>query len=103
MPLVTITIPTGVDLGSASFWLFLLVGLIAGFLASHFVQGHGGGLLVDLLAGVVGSFVGHWLAALIGISVGTGLLPQLITAFVGALILLLVVRGLTGGLRRRRT
>jgi uncharacterized membrane protein YeaQ/YmgE (transglycosylase-associated protein family) len=102
MSLITITIPTTLDVSSNSFWLFLLVGLVAGFLATHFVQGRGGGLLVDLLAGVVGSLVGNWLANVVGIRVGAGVFPQLVTAFVGAAILLLIVRAVTGSLARHR-
>jgi uncharacterized membrane protein YeaQ/YmgE (transglycosylase-associated protein family) len=51
---------------------------------------------------VVGAFVGRWLFAVFGVGLGPGLLPEIIEAFVGAVVLLLIVRALTGGLGTRR-
>jgi uncharacterized membrane protein YeaQ/YmgE (transglycosylase-associated protein family) len=81
--------------------VLLLVGLIAGFLASHVMSGHGFGLLGDLVIGVLGAFLGTWIAAKLGIVVA-GLLALIIAAFVGAVILLMLLRLVTGGFRGRR-
>jgi uncharacterized membrane protein YeaQ/YmgE (transglycosylase-associated protein family) len=83
--------------------VILLVGLVAGFLATHFVAGHGYGLIGDLVVGVLGALLGFFLAGALGIAVAS-ILAQIIVAFVGAVILLAVLRLVTGrGLRRRRT
>jgi uncharacterized membrane protein YeaQ/YmgE (transglycosylase-associated protein family) len=100
LPSVHISLPT-LDLGSADLVILLLVGLVAGLLASRAV-GVRGGLLLDMIAGVIGAFVGRWLFALFGVSLGPGLIPEIIVAFVGAALLLIVVRALSGGFRSRR-
>jgi|SRR5579872_497472 len=82
--------------------VLLLVGLVAGFLASHVMSGHGFGLLGDLVVGVLGAFLGTWLAAKLGIGV-VGLLGLIIAAFVGAVILLILLRLITGGMGGRRS
>jgi uncharacterized membrane protein YeaQ/YmgE (transglycosylase-associated protein family) len=76
-------------------WLLwtILIGIIAGFLAGKVVKGHGMGVLVDLIVGIVGSIVGGWLFAAVGLA-AYGLIGRLFTAFVGAVILLLLVRAI---------
>jgi uncharacterized membrane protein YeaQ/YmgE (transglycosylase-associated protein family) len=85
-----------VELGNIFVWI--IVGLIAGFLASKVLSGHGMGLLWDIVVGILGAFVGGWLAGLVGIAV-TNILVQVVVAFVGALILLFIFRAVTS--RRR--
>ena len=72
--------------------IFLGIGLVAGWLAS-FVLG-GGGLVRNLIVGVIGAFVGGWLLSLAGISlpVGNALVSQIITATLGAIVVLAVAR-----------
>jgi uncharacterized membrane protein YeaQ/YmgE (transglycosylase-associated protein family) len=74
--------------------VFIVVGLVAGFLASRVVLGKGRGWLMDILIGIVGAIVGGWLAAQLHVSVNLGpsILNQIIVAFVGAVILLLIWR-----------
>jgi uncharacterized membrane protein YeaQ/YmgE (transglycosylase-associated protein family) len=72
-------------------WI-IVVGILAGFLAGKIMRGKGFGLLVDLLIGIVGSFIGGWVFGMLGIFPGFGLIGQLIVALVGALILLFLVR-----------
>ena len=74
--------------------VFIVVGLIAGFLASRLVFGKGRGWLFDIIIGIVGAFIGGWLAGLLHISINLGIpfLNQVIIAFVGAVILLLIWR-----------
>jgi uncharacterized membrane protein YeaQ/YmgE (transglycosylase-associated protein family) len=74
--------------------VFIIVGAIAGFLAGKVVTGRGLGLIWDIVVGIVGAFLGGWLAGLVGIGV-TSLLALAIVAFVGAVILLALFRLVT--------
>lgn len=76
-------------------WLLwtILIGIVAGFLAGHVVRGRGFGVLMDLVVGIIGSILGGWLFGLIGL-VAYGLIGRLFTAFIGACILLWVVRAI---------
>ena len=86
----------GIGIGDNSMtteiWIFLAIGLVAGTLAG-FVLG-GGGLLRNLIVGVIGAFVGGWLlsAAHISLPVGNALLSQIITATIGAIVVIVVAR-----------
>ena len=71
---------------------FLIVGLIAGWLASVLVGGGGLGLIGDLATGVLGAFLGGFLFRRLGISAGDGMLGSIIVATVGAIILILLLR-----------
>ena len=75
---------------------WLVVGLIAGWLAGLVMKGGGYGILVDILLGVVGGFLGGWLFGRLGIWPAGGMLGSIIVAFVGAVILV----GITRLLRR---
>jgi uncharacterized membrane protein YeaQ/YmgE (transglycosylase-associated protein family) len=89
-----------VDLGSSDFLVLLLVGLIAGLLAAR-VVGVGGGVILDMIVGIIGAFLGRWLFGYFNVNLGPGLIPMIIEAFVGACLLLLLVRAIHGGYRRR--
>lgn len=81
---------------------WIIVGLIAGFLADVVVGGVGFGLVGDIIVGVVGAFIGGWLFQQLGWSAPFGGLPgQIFVAFIGAVVLLFVLKLLTGGRRRR--
>lgn len=71
---------------------FLVVGLVAGWLAGILVKGGGFGLVGDLIVGVVGAFLGGFLFSTLGVSMGGGLVGSLIVATVGAVVLLFIVR-----------
>ena len=71
---------------------FLVVGLVAGWLAGMLVKGGGFGLAGDLVVGVIGAFLGGWLFSTLGASAGGGLLGSIIVATVGAIVLLFLVR-----------
>jgi uncharacterized membrane protein YeaQ/YmgE (transglycosylase-associated protein family) len=77
--------------------VWIIVGAIAGFVAGKVVTGKGMGLLWDIVVGILGAFLGGWLAGLVGITVRTGefTISGLLSAFVGAVILLVVFRALT--------
>jgi uncharacterized membrane protein YeaQ/YmgE (transglycosylase-associated protein family) len=83
--------------------IWIIVGAIAGFVASKVLTGKGMGLLWDIVVGILGAFLGGWLAGLVGVPVATGTfsVSGLIAAFVGAVILLLVFRAVTSRGRRR--
>lgn len=74
---------------------WLVVGLLAGLLASFAVGGVGYGLLGDIVIGMVGAFVGGWLFGWLGIATPfSGLAGTVFVAFIGAVVLLLVLRAL---------
>jgi uncharacterized membrane protein YeaQ/YmgE (transglycosylase-associated protein family) len=87
--------------------LWVLVGLVAGFLASHLALGHGLGLLWDVVVGILGAlFGGIVLAGMLHFQVaiaGHPIISSIIMAFIGAAILLIILRlvGGRGGYRRR--
>ena len=72
--------------------IFLGIGLVAGWLAGLILGG--GGLLRNLIVGVIGAFVGGWLLTLANISlpVGNALLAQVIQATIGASVVIVVAR-----------
>jgi uncharacterized membrane protein YeaQ/YmgE (transglycosylase-associated protein family) len=74
------------------YWVYVIVvGILAGFLAGKIMRGKGFGLIVDLLLGIAGSFVGGWVFTQLKIASG-GLVGQLLMSLVGALLLLFIVR-----------
>ena len=72
---------------------FLLIGLIAGWLAGKVMRGGGYGIVGDMIVGVIGALLGGWLFGLLGISAG-GLIGAIITAFIGAVVLIAILRAL---------
>ena len=70
---------------------FLLIGLIAGWLAGRVMRGGGFGVVGDMVVGVIGALIGGWLFGRLGIAAG-GLVGAIITAFVGAVIFILLLR-----------
>jgi uncharacterized membrane protein YeaQ/YmgE (transglycosylase-associated protein family) len=70
---------------------FLLIGLIAGWLAGKIMKGSGYGVLGDLVLGIIGSMIGWRLFALLGIVAG-GFIGSVIVATVGAVFLVFLVR-----------
>jgi uncharacterized membrane protein YeaQ/YmgE (transglycosylase-associated protein family) len=76
------------------FLWFIIIGIVAGFLAGQIMKGGGFGLIGDLIVGVVGALLGGWIFSLLKISMG-GLPPlvgELIVATVGAIILIVILR-----------
>jgi uncharacterized membrane protein YeaQ/YmgE (transglycosylase-associated protein family) len=78
-------------MGTQSLIVFLIIGVVAGFLAGKIMKGGGFGLLGDLVVGVIGAFLGGWLFGMLGLF-PAGMLGTLITATVGAVVLLWVIR-----------
>jgi len=79
-----------------SILIVLLVGAIAGWLATIVVSQYGFGLLFNIVIGVLGGLVGTWLFPKLGISISGGFLGAVITGTVGAILILLVVFALQG-------
>jgi uncharacterized membrane protein YeaQ/YmgE (transglycosylase-associated protein family) len=75
-----------------NFLWFLLIGLMAGWLAGQLVKGGGFGTVGDIVVGVIGSMLGGYLFSLFGVSTGTGLLGSLVVATIGAVVLLFGLR-----------
>jgi uncharacterized membrane protein YeaQ/YmgE (transglycosylase-associated protein family) len=74
-----------------SFFAWIILGLIAGFLGSKIVNKTGEGLILDIILGIVGAFVGGWLFSMFGAGGVTGLnLYSLAVAVVGAIVVLVV-------------
>lgn len=71
--------------------VFLVIGAIAGWLAGLLVKGGGYGLLGNIVIGVVGATIGGSIFSAMGVATG-GLLGAIITATVGAVVLLFIVR-----------
>ncbi len=73
------------------FLWFILIGLVAGWLAGQFLKGSGYGLVGNLIVGVLGAILGGALFGLLGLG-ANNLLGQIVTATVGAILLLLVLQ-----------
>jgi uncharacterized membrane protein YeaQ/YmgE (transglycosylase-associated protein family) len=82
-----------VVLGTNSLIVVLLVGLVAGWLASKIVNGTGLGIIVDIIIGVVGAYIGRWLFSYFHIRVGVNFwVDAILTATAGAVVLLVIIR-----------
>jgi uncharacterized membrane protein YeaQ/YmgE (transglycosylase-associated protein family) len=84
---------------------WIVVGLIAGWLAGMVMRGGGYGLVGDIIIGIVGGLLGGWIATSL-LHLGAGVnginLESILVAFAGAVVLLIVVRLLRGGSRSLR-
>jgi uncharacterized membrane protein YeaQ/YmgE (transglycosylase-associated protein family) len=76
---------------------WLLIGLIAGWLAGKIARGRGFGCITDIILGLVGSFLGGWIFTRLGISQTNGFLYSLAAATVGAVVLVSVAHLFVGG------
>lgn len=76
-------------------WLIwtILIGILAGFIASKIVSGSGKGILMDLVIGIVGAILGGFVFGLLGLA-AYGLIGRLVVATVGAVILLVIIRAI---------
>lgn len=71
----------------------LLIGAVAGWLAGVIVEGSGFGLLWNIIIGIAGAFIAGWLFPILGLrlTLAAGVIGAIVTAALGAIILLLVV------------
>jgi uncharacterized membrane protein YeaQ/YmgE (transglycosylase-associated protein family) len=89
-------------LSNQSLLIIVIVGIVAGWLAGRVMEGGGFGLIGDLLVGLVGAFIGDWLLPRLGIHLGVGIVALILNAFIGAVVLLLILRLVGGGWGYRR-
>ena len=83
---------------------WVIVGLIAGFLAGQVMKGGGYGLIGDLIIGVLGGLLGGWIAFYffhVGDTMSEITLVSILAAFAGAILLILILR-MIGGRRSSR-
>ena len=79
---------------------WLVVGLIAGVLASLVMGGTGLGIIGDIIIGIVGAFIGGWLFTAMGVAVPLGgIAGTILVAFIGAVVLLFIIRLVRRGSR----
>jgi len=74
------------------FVAWIVVGLIAGWLAGQVMKGGGYGIIVDIILGILGGLLGGWVFGLLGIGAGGGMIGSIIVALVGAVILVGLTR-----------
>jgi uncharacterized membrane protein YeaQ/YmgE (transglycosylase-associated protein family) len=89
------------DAGSILVWA--LIGLIAGFLASKVMTGHGKGIVTDIVVGIIGALAGGFIARFVGVTTSLtshSVVVEIVVAFAGAVILLAVLRLAGFGKRR---
>ena len=73
---------------------WVVVGLIAGWLAGVVMKGGGYGIVVDIVLGMLGAILGGWIFSVLGIGAGGGLIGGIIVAFIGAVALVAITRAL---------
>ncbi|MCB9733926.1 MAG: GlsB/YeaQ/YmgE family stress response membrane protein [Deltaproteobacteria bacterium] len=79
-------------MSAESVLIILLVGAVAGWLAGLAVQGVGFGLLGDIVIGILGAFIGSWILRELNVGMPGGpIVAAILTAFIGAVALLLVI------------
>src|SRR5437660_8085525 len=83
-----------VSLTAVLWWL--IVGLIAGLLASLVMRGGGYGIVGDIVVGLIGAVIGGFLMSLVGLGTG-GFVWTVVVAFIGACILIALLRAFSGG------
>lgn len=76
-------------LKAMGFFWYIIIGIIAGFLAGRIMRGGGFGLIINLILGIIGGVLGGWVFGLLGIT-ATGIIGSLITATVGAVLVLAI-------------
>jgi uncharacterized membrane protein YeaQ/YmgE (transglycosylase-associated protein family) len=99
--MASLVLGLALDPGGIIAWL--IVGLVAGFLASMIMRGGGYGIIGDIIVGIVGAFLGGLIASALGLSGSAGLIGSIIVAIIGACILIAILRAVSGGYGRRRT
>lgn len=71
---------------------FILIGLVAGWLAGLLMKGGGFGVIGDIVVGVLGALLGGFMFRSLGVSLGAGLLGGMIVATIGAIVLIFILR-----------
>jgi uncharacterized membrane protein YeaQ/YmgE (transglycosylase-associated protein family) len=91
-------LPLAVSLQPGSWLSWILVGLISGAIAARVVAGRGFGCVADIVVGIAGALLGGYLIGLIfGVNTVVGFWGSIVVAFIGAAVLLAVLKLLSGG------
>ena len=72
------------------FLWYIIIGIVAGFLAGKIMRGGGFGIIVNLILGIIGGLLGGWVFGLFGIA-AYGIIGNLITSTIGAILVLWIV------------
>lgn len=91
---------TGINFAINDLLSWIIVGLIAGFLASAVVRGRGYGCIGNIIVGLIGAVIGGYLASLLNISGTFHFWGTLLIAFLGACILVAILQAFSGGSRK---
>jgi len=83
--------------GTHSLLIWLIIGLVAGFLTGKIMRGAGFGPLVDIIVGIIGAIVGGLIMVMLGYAGTGGFLYTVFVAVLGAILLTLILRLLTAG------
>ncbi len=83
-------------LSNESLVVIVIVGIVAGWLAGNIVRGGGFGVIGDLIVGIIGAFIGDRLVPRLGIHFGTGMVALVVNATLGAIVLLIILRLISG-------
>src|ERR1700674_4846702 len=94
------TIVLGAVFSPTGLIIWIVIGLLAGFLASRIMGAGGYGLVGDIIVGLVGAFIGGLLANLLIPDANFGLIGSIVVAIIGACILIAILRAVSRGGRR---
>ena len=75
--------------------MWLIVGLVAGWLAGQFMKGGGYGLIGDIVVGIIGAFIGGLVFGFLLPGSSVGLVGSIVVAFIGAIVLIGILRALS--------
>ena len=81
----------------------IIIGAICGYIADVLMSDNGYGLIISIIIGVAGSFVGTWVFNYFNISVGSGWISDIIKGAAGAILILFILGILKGGRNRSRS
>ncbi|MDP5093735.1 MAG: GlsB/YeaQ/YmgE family stress response membrane protein [Polaribacter sp.] len=79
----------------------IIIGAVCGYIADVLMSDNGYGLLVSIIIGIAGSFVGSWAFGELGIKVGSGVVSDIIRGASGAILILFILGLFKRGTRRR--
>ena len=85
-----------VEVETHGFIWWIIIGLVAGWIAGHLTRGRGFGCLVDIILGLIGAVLGGWIFTRLGIET-LGFFGSLAAATVGAVLLVAIARLFAGG------
>jgi uncharacterized membrane protein YeaQ/YmgE (transglycosylase-associated protein family) len=76
--------------------IWLVIGVVAGAIASFIIKNGSLGLIGDAIVGLIGAAIAGYLLPGVGVYIGTGFMPEVVNAVIGAIVLLVLVRLIKG-------